>query len=120
MSQLPTDKNVVNMPSVVAEIQKKITDIKERIKEEGVSSAVFGELSNYAKTLQDKLDELLSKGGLLTQSDVNDAYKTLQDVQREELARMQRKSQGKLIRIFLVFSLVVIGAYALTKRMKKL
>ena len=120
MSLQPTQQDVLNFPSVVTEIQRKITDIKEKIKQEGVSSTVFGELSSYANTLQKKLDELLSKRGILTQSDINDAYKSLQDVQRKELADMEAKSQRNLVRYTIVIVAVVVGAYILTKRMRKI
>jgi hypothetical protein len=103
-----------NTLSIIDEIKSKIIDIKDRIKEEGVSSTVFGELSKNAKLLQDKLNEILSKT-ILSQSDIDDAYATLQEVKRNELALLSQRSRNSMILYFVVGGLAIYGVYKLIK-----
>ena len=106
----------MNELSVIDEIKSKLTEVKDKLKSENVSSVVFTELSTNAKSLQNKLDELLSKKGLITQSDVNDAYTTLQEFKRKEMEILSKKSKNKLI---VYVAIGVLGYVILYKLLKK-
>jgi hypothetical protein len=95
-----------NQLTIVDELKNKIGDIKDRIKGEGVSNVVFNELTTQAKFLQDKLDGMLKKGGLFTQSDVNDAYEALRQVKRSEL-EIESKRAFKRLYIYVGVALLV-------------
>ena len=84
--------------SIVDELKNKLGDIKDKMKVGGVSGVIFEELSSSAKSLQDKLNNLLSKQGFFTQSEVNDAYSTLQDIKRKELELESNKAKKKTYR----------------------
>lgn len=103
-----------NELTIVEQIKLKINEIKDEIKREGVTSTVFSQLSKNAKTLQDKLNELLSKT-ILTQSDVNDAYETLQKIKREELERLSNRSKKNTIIFLAIGGLAIYGLYKLLK-----
>jgi len=94
--------------SVVNEIKSLLTEAKDKLKSDDLSSVVFTQVSNNAKLLQNKLDELLNKKGLYTQSDVNDAYLTIQEYKRKELELMSKKSKNKLILYSALGVLVVV------------
>ena len=94
--------------SVVNDIKSLLTEAKDKLKNEQLSSVVFTQVSNNAKLLQSKLDELLNKKGLYTQSDVNDAYLTIQEYKRRELELMSKTSKKKLI-IYGAIGVVVIA-----------
>jgi DNA repair exonuclease SbcCD ATPase subunit len=94
--------------SVVNEIKSLLTEAKDKLKSDDLSSEVFTQVSNNAKLLQNKLDELLNKKGLYTQSDVNDAYLTIQEYKRKELELMSKKSKNKLILYSALGVLVVV------------
>jgi hypothetical protein len=112
MAELSTN----TQPSVIDEITSKLTDIKDKIKQSGITTTMFNELSSNAKILQGKLDELLQKKGLYTQSDINDAYDVLQEFKRKEMERESRKSINRAITYILIVGVVVGGLYLLSKR----
>jgi len=98
----------IQQNSVVDQLVAQITDIKDRIKTKGLSQTAFEELTTSAKTLQTKLDELLSKKGLLTQSDINDAYALIQDEKRKELEAMNKKAMRKTL-AYIGIGILVVG-----------
>lgn len=102
--------------SVVNEIKSLLTEAKDKLKNENLSSTIFTQVSNNAKLLQDKLDELLNKKGLYTQSDVNDAYATIQDYKRRELELMSKKSKNRMM---LYGALGVLAIVVLVKVLNK-
>lgn len=83
--------------SVVNDIKSLLTEAKDKLKNEKLSSVVFTQVSNNAKILQNKLDELLNKKGLYTQSDINDAYITIQDYKRKQMELMSKSSKKRMI-----------------------
>jgi hypothetical protein len=103
-------------PSIIDELASKLTEIKDRIKGGTIDALVFEKLSNNAKTIQDKLNEMLQKKGFYTQSDINDAYATLQDIKRSELAEESKKAMKRLISYSGVGILVLLGIYIILKR----
>jgi len=106
----------MNELSVIDELKSKLTEVKDKLKNEKVTSVVFNELSTNAKLLQKKLDELLGKKGLISQSDVNDAYTTLQEYKRREMEILSKKSQKTLL-IYGVLG--VLGIVVLVRLLKK-
>jgi LPXTG-motif cell wall-anchored protein len=103
--------------SIVDQLKAKLNELKDKIKEGGLHSAVYTEISNNAKLIQDKLNELLSKKGLLSQSDVNDAYSVIQDVKRSELESQSKKSSTKLL-IYVGAAILIIGGVLFYKKRK--
>jgi hypothetical protein len=102
-------------PSVVDELMSKLTEIKDRIKSGTIDALVFEKLSLNAKAIQDKLNELVQKKGFYTQSDINDAYATLQEVKRRELEEQSDKSMKRLINYTAIGLVVLIGLYVILK-----
>jgi len=101
--------------SIVDQLKGALTDIKDKIKVGGLQKTVFDELTGSAKTIQDKLNELLSKQGLLTQSDINDAYLILQAEERKRLTDARRK---KAIKLWIVMGVLVAGGIYLYRKNK--
>lgn len=104
--------------SVIDQLYSKLTAIKDKIKEGGLSSTLFNELTQQAKLIQDKLNKLLGNKFIITQTDVDDAYATLQEVQRREMKALERKATRNAIIYGVVIIGVVIGAYVLLKPKK--
>ena len=104
-----------NQLSIVDELKNKLGDIKDKIKGGGLSNAVFSELTNNAKLLQDKIDTLLNKYGALTQSDINDAYIVLQKSKRSELEALNKKEM-KNINVYVIVGIaLLVGVYLYKK-----
>lgn len=105
--------------SIVDELKSKLTDIKDKIKESSSSGNSFDVLTNSAKMLQDKIDFFLKNNGLYSQSDVNDAYSTMQEVQRNQLALDSKKAKNRAILYSVLVLGGVIGIYLLLKSKNK-
>lgn len=97
-------------PTIVTDIKSKLTDLKDKMKTEKLDSSVFTSISGYAKQLQDKLDALLQKKGIYTQSDLNDAQLLLSDIRRKEMELEGTRYANKSI---MVGFLAVLGIVAL-------
>jgi len=105
--------------SIVDELKSKLTDIKDKLKQSDSSSNSFDVLTNSAKMLQDKIDFFLKNKGLYTQSDINDAYSTMQEVKRNQLALDSKKAKRRAI-LYSVLALGgIIGIYYLIKQRNK-
>lgn len=111
-------KATENQLSIVDQLKGVLTDIKDKINKGGVTTTVFGELSNNAKVIQDKLNEILQKKGVLTQSDINDAYVVLQEQQKKLLEQQSKKESSRLATYFVIGVLLIGGIYIYTKRKK--
>lgn len=102
--------------SVIDELKIQINEIKEKIKEGELSSDVFDTLSKGAKVLQNKLDSLLQKGGLYTQSDINDAYASMQEIKKKTLEVEALKSKYRLYVYVGVALAIGLGIYLYVKK----
>jgi hypothetical protein len=106
-----------NQLSIVDELKSKLGDIKDKIKQGGLSNTVFSELTTNAKLLQDKLDMLLNKFGAITQSDVNDAYLVLQQTKRSELEALKNKEM-KRVGVYAIVGIALLVGFYLYKKKK--
>ena len=112
------DENATNTQlTVVDELKSKLSELKDKIKDGGLTKTIYDELMGSSKKIQDKLNDVLAKKGFLTQSDVNDAYSVMQDVQRSELEKQKKKENNKLI-IYGVILVAIIGGVYLYKKNK--
>lgn len=107
-----------NQLSVVDELKSFLTDIKDKIKSDSFEKQSFTDLSNSAKVIQDKINEILAKKGLITQSDINDAYDILQEERRKSFQDKNKKFKNKLI-IFAILGVAIIVAVNIYKKNKK-
>jgi acetate kinase len=103
-------------PSIVEQLMSKLTDIKDKLKGGNIDAFVFENLSRNAKLIQDKVNDLLKKRGLYTQSDINDAYETLQSVERSELEKESKKAMKRLIIYSGIGVALVVGLIIILKK----
>lgn len=102
---------------IVADLKNNLSDIKDTLKTGNISDDLFGVLSNKAKTVQDKLDILLNKKGVLTQTEIDEAYRVARETQKNELANASRKAMKKAI-IYVGIVALIIGGLLYYKRKK--
>ena len=105
--------------SIVDQLKSQLTDIKDKIKESSVGGTAFDVLTSGAKILQDKIDFFLKNKGFYTQSDVNDAYATMQDVQRKQLEADTKKAKNRAILYTGLALAGIIGLYLLLRQKNK-
>jgi hypothetical protein len=103
--------------SIIDQLKGKLSELKDKIKDGNLTTAIYDEVTSNAKLIQDKLNELLAKKGLLSQSDVNDAYSVIQDVKRSELQNDNKKSSKKLY-IYVGVVILIISGVMLYKKIK--
>jgi hypothetical protein len=103
-------------PTIVDELILKLTEIKDTLKSGNVDAFVFEKLSQNGKLLQDKINDLATKKGFYTQSDLNDAYALLQQVKRGELEADSKKAIKRLIGYSVLGVAIFIGIYVILKR----
>jgi hypothetical protein len=101
--------------SIIIDIKNKIAEIKDKLKEQGISKTLFDELTANARLLQGLLDRLLNKVNL-TQSDINDAYTTLQNVKRTELQKETKKS---FVSASIIIGLIIASIFGINYLLKK-
>jgi NAD-specific glutamate dehydrogenase len=112
------DTNTTNTQlTIVDELKSKLSEIKDKIKDGGLSKTIYDELTGNAKVLQAKVNEVLEKKGILTQSDVNDAYEVMQNIKRSELEKQSKKQRNKLL-IYGIVVIALIGGVYLYKKNK--
>lgn len=104
--------------SIINQLKSKLAEIKDRIKGEGVSSVVFGELTANAKEIQSKLDEILRAGGVLTEQQKNEAYLILQEQEKREIKNRYKKDSNRMIAIAVGFILLTGAIIFYTKKKK--
>jgi hypothetical protein len=109
---MPTNNqnSIVSQLEIVDKLRAELNNIKDKIKLGGLSKVAFDTLSQDAKKLQDKIDDILSKKGVLTQSDINDAYSIMQSIKRRELEDMSNKSKRNF---YIYLGLGVLFAFGL-------
>lgn len=103
-------------PTIVDELIVKLTEIKDTLRTGNVDAFVFENLTKNAKTIQDKVNDLMTKKGFYTQSDLNDAYATLQEIKRGELAEENKKAMKRLIGYSVLGVAIFIGIYVILKK----
>lgn len=81
---------------VLADLNKELEKIKAEIKNRGVFGGTLEVLQQKGDLIQKKLDDLLKKGGLITEEDFNDAYNLIRANSERELVELQRKASKNL------------------------
>jgi hypothetical protein len=103
-------------PSIIEQLMSKLTDIKDKLKGGNIDGVIFESLSKNAKLIQDKINDLIKKKGFYTQSDINDAYETLQSVERSELQKESKKAMKRLIIYGGIGVALIVGLIIILKK----
>jgi hypothetical protein len=112
---MPT--NIINNDqAIIDQLKSEINIIKDNLKEEGISTDKFDLLTKSAKILQDKLEQVMNKGGILTEKEKQDVYTTIQNTKRGDMAKMSAKSKRNLYLYLGIFVLVGVAIYVYTKK----
>lgn len=104
-----------NQLTVFDELKNLLSSIKDKIKTNNLENSVFLELTKSAKIIQEKLNDLLKKKGILTQSDIDDAYVILQKQQKEVFEKKVKKNNKKIL-IFSLIGIALISYFYLYKK----
>lgn len=105
--------------SIVDQLKSQLTDIKDKLRESNTGGSSFDVLTSGAKILQDKIDFFLKNKGFYSQSDVNDAYATMQEVKRKQLEAESKKAKNRAILYTGLALAGIIGIYLFLRQKNK-
>lgn len=101
--------------SVLSDLNKELDKLGNEIKNRKVFGGVVGVLEEKSSLIQSKLNELLKKGGLITEEDFNDSYNLIRAESKQELLDLKKKA-GRNLRLYVgAFILIGIGVYLLLR-----
>lgn len=102
--------------SMFDEIKKEITRINNLIKEKKVGGATIELLDEKKTLLQKQLDNLLKKGGVITEDDFNESYNLIRAKEEKELLDLKSKQSRRLITWGIIGVALVVTYIVLLKK----
>jgi hypothetical protein len=101
---------------VVQDLKVAINNINTEIKNSGVLNTSVQFLESKKDLLQNKLNELLKKGGVINEEDYNDSYTIIRAKEEKELTDLYKRGNRRVIMVIGGAVLLAIGIYIITKR----
>lgn len=102
---------------VINDLKAEATRVGALIKSEGIGAAALGLLKEKQMLVQEKINSILKKGGLITEEDYNDAYNIIKDEKKKQLSDMQMGATTKFwIYVGVAALLVGYGIYYSRKK----
>lgn len=112
---LTPDKKVV----LINQIQDEIMRLSQSIKTKDYNSAAFILLTNTKDSLQNLLNNLLQKKGVITPNETNSALTTLEKSKKARLEESYFMGLRKGTFYLLTFGVIAVATYLLIKNNKK-
>lgn len=104
---------------VFDDIVKEIDKVKKAIKQKKIGDYTIDTLELKKNALQEQLDKLLKKGGLITEEDYNDSYNLIKAKEEQDILASLKKSKRGFTMFVLVGVALIVGIYLLSKNDKK-
>lgn len=101
---------------VVQDLKLALDKVKSEIKSKGAVNVGVEFLEKKKDTLQEKLNDLLKKGGVITEEDYNDSYTLIRAKEEKELTDLYKKGNRRVLMVIGIAVLLSIGIYVITKR----
>ena len=102
--------------AVVKDIKLELEKIKKDIESRGIGDVSIDFLNTKKDFLQSKLNELLKKGGVITEEDYNDTYKIIRSKEENELKNLYKKANRRVVIFFGLAIATIVGIYLLSKK----
>ncbi len=102
--------------AVVKDLKLELEKVKNDIANRGVANVGLDFLNTKKDILQSKLNELLKKGGVITEEDYNDTYKIIRSNKENELKNLYKKANRRVGLFFGIAVATIIGIYLLSKK----
>jgi hypothetical protein len=107
-----------NVNEVTTDLSAELQNIKEDIKKYGVFSFLFKKLSERRDVLQNKLDEIANKKGILTKEELYDAQILAATSKAQALKNENKKTVRNGIMYISGFVVVIFGVWYFTIKKK--
>ena len=102
--------------AVVKDIKLELEKIKKDIESRGIGNVSIDFLNTKKDFLQSKLNELLKKGGVITEEDYNDTYKIIRSKEENELKNLYKKANRRVVIFFGLAIATIVSIYLLSKK----
>lgn len=103
---------------VINDLNKELERVKIAIKNGGILGGSITILENKKVLIQDKLDDLLKKGGLITEEDYNESYYIIKAKEQKELDDLRKKAKTHLF-IYIGIAILAITTLFYIKKNEK-
>ena len=102
--------------AVVKDLKLELEKVKNDIANRGITNVGLDFLNTKKDVLQNKLNELLKKGGVITEEDYNDTYKIIRSKEENELKNLYKKANRRLVLFFGIAIATIVGIYLISKK----
>ena len=102
--------------AVVKDLKLELEKVKKDIQSRGIGNVSIDFLNTKKDFLQSKLNELLKKGGVITEEDYNDTYKIIRSKEENELKNLYKKANRRVVIFFGLAIATIVGIYLLSKK----
>lgn len=103
---------------VFDDIKKEIARIEALIKQKKLSGAALDFLGEKKILLQEQLNLILIKGGIITEDDYNKTYNIIRAKEQNELLDLRDKAKKRLL-LFTILGVGIIIVYFFIKKTKE-
>jgi len=102
--------------AVVKDLKLELEKVKNDIANRGITNVGIDFLNTKKDVLQNKLNELLKKGGVITEEDYNDTYKIIRSKEENELKNLYKKANRRVVLFFGIAIATIVGIYLISKK----
>ena len=102
--------------AVVKDLKLELERVKNDIANRGITNVGLDFLNTKKDVLQSKLNELLKKGGVITEEDYNDTYKIIRSKEENELKNLYKKANRRVVLFFGIAVATIVGIYLISKK----
>ena len=102
--------------AVVKDLKLELEKVRNDIANRGITNVGIDFLNTKKDVLQNKLNELLKKGGVITEEDYNDTYKIIRSKEENELKNLYKKANRRVVLFFGIAIATIVGIYLISKK----
>lgn len=101
---------------VVEDLKVAINNVKAEIKTKGALGTGIDFLEQKKDLLQNKLNDLLKKGGIINEDDYNESYEMIRAREEKELKDLFKRGNRRVALFFGLAVAIAVGVYIYTKK----
>ena len=101
---------------VLDDIKKEIKRLDALIKEKKIVGATVEVLDEKKELLQKQIDNILKKGGIITEEDYNKSYNIIRGQEEKELLDLSKKAKRRIVMFALIGVGIIATYYLLAKK----
>ena len=104
--------------TVLNDLKNELSVVKNTIERSGIIGGAAQILSGKQKELQDQINKILEKGGMITEEDYNASYDIIRGQAKQKADALNKKTNTRLLMIVGGSILLIAGVMILTRQKK--